>query len=422
MTVLGETRDALGAAVMVVADAAKLLVRNLPALLTVFLLGTAAHNGVMWAAVLIGRDHVVVASLIVPLAPLSMAIGIVAMIRIAGGGLLTPREAGSVGRRITLFTSTLVPFLAVYALSGELTADRDQFINESYADDFYNIGTSLTGAMDDRSLATVDGWMIAIAVIFFGFRMLIDVLDLEEKHAVWALVQVVVEVTWLTWLATYITKRWTAAKDWTGDRVVFHELGDAWASFTRSLGPLTDPLRALGDLVSDAVNGISDIVVTPIAWLVVGAVILAGGLPTSRRAALDLPTPARQVRDRFSGFRRLGDRRGPAKAIELLTRRFGDLVDALRVLRHAGLLPVLAFCLVFPLASLAEWGAVELLRRAIGPQDPFTMVLFSTYPDILTKAVYTLVVVAVVVAALQRLLLRPSGSAADQRSVTSTST
>ena len=75
------------------ADAGRLLVRHFPALLTVFLLGLACRNGVMWAAVLIGRDHAVVASLLVPLAPLAMVIALVVMLRIAGGGLIDAAEA-----------------------------------------------------------------------------------------------------------------------------------------------------------------------------------------------------------------------------------------------------------------------------------------------------------------------------------------
>lgn len=425
VTVLGETRDALGGGVLVIRDAARLLVRHFPALLTVFLFGLAAHNGVLWAAVLIGRDHVVIASLLVPLAPLSMAIAIVVMIRIAGGDLITTPETGSLGRRITLFTSTLVPFLAVYALSGKLTEDRETFINESYADDFYNIGTSFTdGGLADRSLATVDGWMIGITVVFFAIRLLIDVLDLEEKHPVWALVQVLVEVTWLTWLTIYISNRWVDAKDWLKNREVFDELGEGWTSATSTLGPLAEPLRGVGRFVSEAFTEINGIVVTPIAWLVVGAVILVGGLPASRRAELQLPRSARGMDDRISGLRRLSTRRGPAKALELATRRFDDLVTAFRVLRQAGVLPVLAFCLVFPLARLAEWGTAEVLRLAIGPQEPLTMTFFSTYPSIVTTAAFSLVVVVIVVAALERLLLRPdtATAAADQRSTRSIST
>ena len=84
--------------------------------------------------------------------------------------------------------------------------------------------------MDDRSLATVDSWMIAISVSSSCSGCIIDVLDLEEKHTAWGLVQVVVEVTWLTWLATYLTKRWTDREGLGRRPGGVRGLGDAWTS------------------------------------------------------------------------------------------------------------------------------------------------------------------------------------------------
>ncbi|GAB3247043.1 hypothetical protein [Nocardioides dilutus] len=406
MTVLRETRGAVTDAGHVVVDAARLLVRHLPALLTVFLLGLAARNGAMWAAVLLGRDHVVLAALMVPLAPLSMVVAFVVMLRIVGGPLTTAGSDGSTSRRVAVLTSALVPFLAVYTLTGELKADRDQFINESYADEWYH-GASLatTGEFADRTLADVTSWQIILIAVVLVIRVAIDLLDLEERHAAWGLVQVLVEVTWLTWAASLLTSHWRDAREWLGDRAVVAWAEDAWRSMTELFGPL----HAVGGLVADLFDRLGVIVLTPMAWLAVGAVVIAGGLPVSRRARLDLPSPARRIRDRVTpGLARwrAPRSRATAKLVELLGRRFGDLADGLRILLHAGVLPVLAFCLVLPLARVAEWGAAGALRTLLGPRDPDTMVAFFPYLDIVTRAAYTVVVVVVVVAAVDRLLLR----------------
>jgi len=410
VTVLGETRRALTDAVLVLADAARLLVRHLPALLTVFLLGLAARNGAMWAAVVLGREHVVLASLLVPLAPLAMVTALVVMLRIAGGAVTAdPGGEGSATRRVALLTSALIPFLTVYALTGDLEADRDKFINESYADEKFNGDFYTTAEIADRSLATVVHWQLILIAVVLVIRFAIDVLDLEERHPAWRLVQVLVEVTWLTWLATLLTSQLRDVKGWLADRVLVARLEDAWGEVTAWFGPLTEPLRAVGDLVGELVEGVGGILVTPLAWLAVGAVVIAGGLPAGRRLRLDLPGRARGLHGRvapaLSRWRSPRSRAG-AKVLELAGRRFEDLADGLRILVHAGLLPVLTFCLVLPLARLAEWGAALALRRLVGPRDLDTMVAFAPYLDIVTRAAYTLVVVVVVVAAVDRLLLR----------------
>ena len=412
MTVVRETRVALTDAFLVVADAARLLVRHLPALLTVFLLGLAARNAAMWGAVVIGRDHVVLASLLVPLAPLSTVVAFVVMLRIAAGALVTDVADASVSRRVAVLTSALVPFLTVYTVTGQLKADRDQFLNESYADEQLNGGGFFSpDGIADRSIATVDHLQLTMVVVFLVIRLTIDLLDLEERHTAWGLVQALVEVTWLTWLATYLTGAWQDAKGWVGDRVVVSWFEDAWTSVTGWLGPLTDPLRSVSGLFSETLDRIGPIVVTPVAWLAVGAVVIAGGLPASRRAGLELPGRARRFRERWSpGMARLQGTRPGAKLVELLGRRFADLGDAVRILVHAGLVPVAAFCVVLPLARLAELGATLGLRALVGPHDPELMVALSPYLAIGTRAAYTLVVVVIVVAAVDRLLLRRAES------------
>ena len=414
VTVLQETRGAVTDTLLVVADAARLLVRHLPALLTVFLLGLACRNGAMWAAVLLGRDHPILASLLVPLAPLAMVTALVVMLRIAGSSLVAPDADRSLSRQVAVLTSALVPFLTVYTLTGQLKADRDQFVNESYADEFQNGDPLAGGPLADRTLFTVDSWLIGLVVGVLVIRILIDVLDLVDRHPAWGLLQALVEVTWLTWFANFLTSQWEDARGWLGDRVLVGWAGDSWRNLTDRFGPLTDPLRWVGDLGADTFDRVGAIVVTPVAWLAVGAVVIAGGLPASSRARLHLPSRAQRLHERVVPGLELARRnRAGSKALELVGRRFEDLRDALRILVHAGVLPVLAFCLVLPLARLVEWGAALGLRSLVGPRDPDTMIYFSLYLDIVTRTAYTLVVVVVVVSAVGRLLIARPASAPE---------
>ncbi|WP_193610326.1 hypothetical protein [Nocardioides lijunqiniae] len=424
MTVLRELRDSVVDAGLVVADALRLLAHHWAALVSIFLLGLAARNAAMWAAVLLGRDHPVLASLLVPLAPLAMVIALVLMLRVAGSSArwtlqsASPEESEGETRRerLALLASALVPFLTVYALQGHLDADRDQFINESYADEFAS-GAMFSGAeLDDRTLVTVTSWQLGLVVTALTMRSVLDRLDLARRHTGWAFLAALVEVTWLTWLAALLTTRWHDASGWVGDRAVVDEAGEAWRRATAALGPLTDPVRALGEVLAGIVTGISDIVVTPVAWLTVGAVVLAGGLRDSRRARLEQHRLVVRARERVEprlAARRAGRPDRPARRAwspdrvgDLLGRRFEELVAGLRTLVHAGLVPVLTFCLVLGLARLAEWGTALLLRALVGPRDPDTMLAFSPYLELATRTVYTVVIVVLVAAAVSRLLTR----------------
>lgn len=422
MTVLRELRGSVLDAALVIVDALRLLARHWPALVSIFLLGLAVRNAAMWAAVVLGREHPVLASLLVPLAPLAMVIALVLMLRVAGSSTRwthhTSSAPGATGRvarreRLALLASALVPFLTVYALQGHLDADRDQFINESYADEFASGALLGGGGLDDRTLVTVTSWQVGLVVVALLMRGVMDRFDLARRHTAFAFLAALVEVTWLTWLAALLTSRWRDAGGWLGDRVVLDEAAGAWQRVTGVLGPFTAPLRAVGDVVVGIVTGISDIVVTPVAWLTVGAVVLAGGLRESRRARIEehrVVVSARervgtQLRGRFGRLHAHHAWR-PERVGDLLGRRFEDLVAGLRTLAHAGVIPVLTFCLVLGLARLAEWGTALLLRALVGPRDPDTMVAFSPYLDIATRAVYTVVIVVLVAAAVSRLLTR----------------
>ncbi len=422
MTVLRELRGSVLDGALVVVDALRLLARHWPALLSIFLLGLAVRNAAMWAAVLLGREHPVLASLLVPVAPLAMVISLVLMLRVAGSSTLwtharspAPDVPARVARRerLALLASALVPFLTVYALQGYLDADRDQFINESYADEFASDSLFGGGGIDDRTLLTVTTWQVGLVVGALLLRGVMDRLDLARRHTAWAFLAALVEVTWLTWLAALLTSRWRDAGGWLGDRVALSAVAETWQRLTGALGPLTAPVRAVGDVLVGIVTGISDIVVTPVAWLTVGAVVLAGGLQESRRARIEDHRVVVRARERVGArlHQRLGHLAGhrawrPERVTDLLGRRFEDLVAGVRTLAHAGLVPVLTFSLVLGLAQLAEWGAGLLLRALVGPRDPDTMVAFSPYLEVATRGVYTVVIVVLVAAAVSRLLTR----------------
>lgn len=408
-----ELGNLLTGTLLTVRDAARLLGRHGVPLLVLFLLGLAARNAIMWGAVLLGRDHPVAASLLVPLAPLAVVTALVAMFLRLARDVGLPAPAG-LRARLALVASALIPFLAVYTAQGHLDDDRAQFLNESYADTFRNLGFG-SGAVDDRTILTVTSWQVALIGMALVIRYLLDRLDLPDRSALFALVAAVVEVTWLTWLATLGTARWNDAVDWAGGLVVVDTVGAGWHRLVDALGPLGAPFDLVADSVGRLLGEVGAIVVVPVAWLAVAAVVLASDLRGGSLRARRLTGRAETLRARAAGVRINERRREQARTA--FGRKFEELIRAGRLIVHAGVLPVLAFCVIYPLARLAEWGAAVTIRALAGPQDPLLMLVLSPYADVVTRSALTLVAVALAAAAVDRLLLRAAQPVSTETSV-----
>ena len=398
---------------LTVREAARLLRRHGVPLLVLFLLGLAARNAIMWGAVLLGRDHPVAASLLVPMAPLAVVTALVAMFIRLARDVGLPAPVG-LRARLALVASALIPFLAVYTAQGHLDDDRAQFLNESYADTIRNLGVG-SGAIDDRTILTVTSWQVALIGAALVIRYLLDRLDLPDRSTVFALVAAVVEVTWLTWLATLGTARVTGAVDWAGELVVVETVGAGWHRLVDVLGPLGAPLDLVADAVGRLLGEVGAIVVVPVAWLAVAAVVLASDLRDRAPRTPRLTGRAETLRARAAGVQISERRREQARTA--FGRKFEELIRAGRLIVHAGVLPVLAFCLIYPLARLAEWSAAALIRALAGPQDPLLMLVLSPYADVVTRSALTLVAVALAAAAVDRLLLRSAQPASTETSV-----
>lgn len=418
-----ELADLLTGTALTVRDAARLLARHGVPLLVLFLLGLAARNAIMWGAVLLGRDHPVAASLLVPLAPLAVVIALVAMFLRLARDVGLPAPTG-LRARFALVASSLIPFLAVYTAQGHLDDDRAQFLNESYTDTFRNLGIG-SGAIDDRSILTVTSWQVSLIAAALVLRYLLDRLDLPDRFTVFAVIAAVVEVTWLTWLATLGTARWNDVTDWAGDLVVVETLADGWRWLLDALGPLGALFDWLADGAGRLIGEMGAIVVVPVAWLAVAAVVLASDLRDRSWQGPQLGGPlggqlggrAEALRSRAAQVRLSERRREQARTA--FGRKFEELIRAGRLIVHAGVLPVLAFCLVYPLARLAEWGAAGLIRLIAGPQDPALMLVLSPYADVVTRSALTVVAVALAAAAVDRLLIRSAQAESPVSSDTS---
>ena len=96
-----------------------------------------------------------------------------------------------------------------------------------------------------------------------------------------------------------------------------------------------------------------------------------------------------------------------------LKGRFGDLGDALRLLVASGALLIVLFCLVFFLARYAEYAAAEALRLVVGPRSLDTGVAFAPWVSVVTRGVYTVILIVLVAATVDRVVGRQEAARAE---------
>ena len=309
MALIGWARSVLA----VVVDGAKILWGYWPTLLVIFLVGQALRNALLWLAVVVSSYTSVGAALLVPLAPLATLSALILMLRAVAPALSLsvgppPEETGPgrIRARLDLLASTLVPFLAVYAAQGYLIEDRWVFVQEAVADEFTNGSDFWLGGSFDTGRTTVaDGWAYwALVAVAFGLRWLVDRLDLPRKARGWGLVAAYLEATWVLLFATALARRISGIWDWVEQRAFVATIYGWWEQATSWLGPLTDPVRSFMSYIWGAIGGADAVVMVPLAWLTLGAVVY--GRDSGATSALARPSPANAAarpaaRQRHSG-------------------------------------------------------------------------------------------------------------------------
>lgn len=378
----------------------RLAIRHLPTLLVIYLFGAAARNGVLWASVELSASHSTLAGLLLPLAPMSTLTAIVLMLRVVSSELewASFGSTDDRGTHLSLLASALIPFLTVYAAQGYLKDDLREFINAASYDEIFGSAGSFYGesANTSRALIATGTLLIGLIAVALVLRFLLNRFDLPSKHLAFGIAAGYVEVLWLFLLAAQFTRYQARVWDWVTERKAVDWVEDRWAGLLDVVGPLKAPLDAmahgLGNLLSDA----DAVVVVPIAWLTVGAVALGQRVEPKPRTSRDTGRLTKRVP---AVVRRVGH-----EATADLRSRFSDLGNGLRLLALGGLLPMLMFCLVFIVARQAGSLTAELWRWVAGPADRDTALAFSPYVDVLTNGVYTLALVGLLAAAIDRVV------------------
>lgn len=386
----------------VLVRAVGLLWRHWPALVLLYLLGAAGHNGILWFCVWLSEDHSTTAAFILPLVPMATLTALILMLRTLTPSLAHIRPPAV--NRLTLLASTLIPFLTVYVSQEYLKEDTREFVNAASVDELLERAGTDTFNADRTSIAS-GAALVGIVAGALLVRWLLDRFDLPQKAVGWGLFAAYVEVLWVWILAKRLSNFTEGVEAWVKDRRLSHWLLDRWADLIDLLGPVGHPVEAVGNWFWGALGQADAVIVVPIAWLTVGAVVYGRRLERPTAPAAEAAGPTTVPRWRH-GVQRLPApvRRAGSEATASFRGRFSALGNGIRLLAVAGLAPMLLFCLVFLLSRQVEVGVGELLRLVVGPRDYRDALTLAPYLDVVTRGAYTVVLVVLLGAAVDRIL------------------
>ncbi|MFI2362314.1 hypothetical protein [Promicromonospora sp. NPDC019610] len=410
----------------ILVSAGRLFVAHWPALLTLGLLGVAVRNGAMWGAVELSQWNSFVAQLLLILSPLGYLVPVVGMLWVCrnslpglGGhdlgrreraaqaaipGMLPTRRAPMMPserrerRLIDIALSVLVPFLVVYEVEGLMDADQLRFTNEAAADELFNDLFSAEGVDFMSRLGVWSGWtVVAIVAGAFVLRWLLGRLEGKLQFLGIAVLGGCLEIYWTSQVAKQVESielgLWNIAAD---RELVAAAVGTVGAA-QESVGEAgNDAAAFVADGFVTVLESLDVVLVAPLAWLAIGAVVLGHKLmepPSSEHRWLDRMTwiPA--------GLRSLLE-----SLTEDLRARFSALWNGLKMIVHGGLGPMLVFCLGYLVVMRAPHAVGWLVRAVTGPVETNAWLAFSPF-EAAAGLVVSLTLAAVLIAATVEVLV-----------------
>lgn len=369
--------SALREAVAVVGTAARLLWQHWPVLVALFLAGIVAHELLIRLAVEASAVHAVLGFLILLLAPIATLVAFILMLRTLRPSLpwlsraaAEPAQDGPRPGLLNQLGSVLAPFLTVYVAYGHLARDVSDYVYRVWEDEALIDAEAVTepGSIDvlERLPVSLGVAIVSVVLVALALRWLVDRWEATKRRPWLGLPAAYAEIVWIGLGGVATLELSTVTRGWLEARRVVHWLSDVWDGLTGKLGPLTGPVREAGSWLWGLVtSSLDDVIVVPIAWLVVGAVVYG------HQIAPQPPEPeklARLSRQRWSALPSVVHRiNGQVGA--LLLGRFSALAHGIRLIFRAGLAPMLLFCLAFIIAEGAQHWLWEAERLVIGPRD-----------------------------------------------------
>lgn len=400
-------RDAIGMLV----DAAQLLLRHWPVLVCLALAGVAFRGAALRTAVKVS-DHVNwLGHGLVVFAPLGFLVAMIAMLHLLRHDLpnidrisssSTPADAttGRERRLIDVVTSMVVPFFVVYVSYGLLTQDVTRFLNQAGLNEFSPIDFYGRGAGPDFSRVLINDWYLVASLVMAAWvpRFVLGHAEKRWRFLGFAVVLgALVEVYWSANGAGYIAEQKAMVKDWLHNRMAVAQIAELYDAAVARLSPLAHPVNTVITWLFDLLGSFDLVVIVPLAWIAVGAVVLGHKLAPA--PSFEHPWLSRVEIAPKSLGRAIGG------LTHDVTPRFAALFNGFRLMARAGLAPMLLLGLAFLLALRVPYLVGVVWRAVVGQVDSTTDVAWSAIEGAIQGALMLTVLAVLLAAAVDRMLL-----------------
>ena len=342
----------------------RILAQTWPALLAWYLAGAVVRASVIALAAPIGPDNPLGALLLVPIAVLAQLVSYIGMFLVLRRALPGYRSQArgdvefggfreTVSEFVGVLLATIGPFFTLYAVIGLLSQDLSDYARAAFR-----------YAMDDPGRGFVVGaspLAFAVVVVAFVLRLLLKVLGRRLPRWV-AIIEIYLEATWVFVALTAINSLFGPLTKWINNRQVVQW----WEGAREYLSSLWAPIRFAFESIDWATPVALQLLILPLAWLLVAGIIYLRALGTVDEAA---PLPERLTR-RVGGLRIAP---GLLRYRHLITGTWDEvgkpIVASARMVIGAGIRNLAIFLAAYGLLFAAGQWALRGIYTLVGAHD-----------------------------------------------------
>ena len=385
-----ERRTPLRDALAVLRAGLVVLRRHWPVLCAVSFAGQAARSFIDEGAVRLSHVNALAGLMVfilVPIATLCVLTLMVWTVRTSLPSVSSLTAYTSPWRLLNTVGSVLVPFLAVYTAYGYLQADRSEYVYAVWLSD-------PTGPLAIPTRITVS--LVVVVIVAVALRALLLRWSWAKDHGWVGIFRAYLEVTWIAIAGSIIGPIQDAVTAWLSDRRVVQD-GTVIANQAKGWGA---PAHFLIDWLGAALESTDTVILVPLSWLAVGAVIYGSSIededllisPAVARWLARMPTLVRRALLALRGS---------------IVGHFGELINGVRLLRRSGLTSMLLYCLLFLVVQTSSIWLFMLERTLIGPRDLSHFWMPVSNPlSVFNDAIQMVLLVCLLGAAVDRVLRR----------------